>query len=251
SGSSASPMGQARPRRPPTPRPRPPPRHPMKTIVCSLAPLLCILAVAAAPRQAAAAASGSPAPTGSATSTGPAGGPFTGEKTSWHGFDRYDFLMDEAKLTLQPIKAAADEKDGIKGQVKGQLRCVVVVPRQAAPGKPWSWRGYYFNHEPQAEIELLKRGFHIGYIQVDTGKHWEAWYDFLTEKHGLSKKPAFVGMSRGGRNAFTWATTHPDRVSSLYVDNPAVSRDSLAKLGDLARHDVPMLQVCGSIDPLL
>jgi pimeloyl-ACP methyl ester carboxylesterase len=181
--------------------------------------------------------------------TGPEG--FNGEKTSWHGFDRHDFLMDEAKLTLKPVKAAPDEKNGIKGQVKAQLRCVVVVPKQPAPGNPWSWRGYYFDHEPQVEVELLKRGFHIGYIQIDTGKHWVAWYAFLTEKHGLSKKPAFVGMSRGGRNAFTWATTYPDKVSSLYVDNPAIGRDSLAKLGELAQHDIPLLHVCGSLDPLL
>src|SRR5262249_5161378 len=72
-------------------------------------------------------------------------GGFTGEKTSWHGFDRYDFLMDRVDRTLKPIKAAPDERNGIKGQVKGQLRCVVVVPKPAAPGRPWSWRGYYFD----------------------------------------------------------------------------------------------------------
>ncbi len=176
---------------------------------------------------------------------------FTGEKTSWHGFDRYDFLMDEEKLTLKPIKAGPDEKNGINGQVKGQLRCVVVVPKEVAAGKPWSWRGYYFDHEPQAEIELLKRGFHIGFILSDAGKQWDAWYAFLTEKHGFSKKPAFVGMSRGGRNAFTWATANPDKVSCIYADNPAISRESLMKLGDLAQHDVPLLHVCGSLDPIL
>jgi pimeloyl-ACP methyl ester carboxylesterase len=177
--------------------------------------------------------------------------PFAGEKTSWHGFDRYDFLLDEANLTIKPIKAAPDEKNGIKGQVKGQLRCVVVVPRDPATGVPWSWRGYYFDHEPQAEIELLKRGFHIGYIQVDAGKQWDAWYKFLTEQHGWSKKPAFVGMSRGGRNAFTWATANPDKVSCIYADNPAISRESLMKLGELAQNDVPLLHVCGSLDPIL
>src|SRR5437016_14537697 len=104
----------------------------MKTLLFSLAPLLGVLA-GAAPRHAAAGAPDWPGPTGCAIVNGPTGTPFTGEKTSWHGFDRYDFLMDEAKFTLQPIKAAADEKDGIKGQVKGQLRCVVVVPRPAAP----------------------------------------------------------------------------------------------------------------------
>jgi pimeloyl-ACP methyl ester carboxylesterase len=176
---------------------------------------------------------------------------FTGEKTTWHGFDRYDFLMDEATFTLKPIKAGPDEKNGVRGQVKEQLRCVVVVPKEAVPGKPWSWRGYYFDHEPQAEMELLKRGFHIGFILCDAGKPWDAWYTFLTEKHGLSKKPAFVGMSRGGRNAFTWATRNPDKVSCLYVDNPAISRESLMKLGELAQNDVPLLHVCGSLDPIL
>src|SRR5262245_44802425 len=78
----------------------------------------------------------------------------TGEKTSWHGFDRFDFLMDDSALTVQPIKASPDEEAGTNGQVKGKLRCVVVVPKEAAPGKPWSWRGRYFDHEPQAEIEL-------------------------------------------------------------------------------------------------
>jgi hypothetical protein len=176
---------------------------------------------------------------------------FTGEKTSWHGFDRFDYLMDEAALTVKPIKAAPDEKNGIKGQAKGRLHCVVVVPKEAAPSKPWSWRGRYFDHEPQAEIELLQRGFHIGFIQSDPGKQWDAWYTFLTEEHGLSKKPAFVGMSGGGRNAFTWATANPDKVSCIYADNPLITRESLMKLGELAQRDVPLLLICGSLDPLL
>jgi pimeloyl-ACP methyl ester carboxylesterase len=88
-------------------------------------------------------------------------------------------------------------------------------------------------------------------VLADAGKAWDAWYAFLTEKHGLSKKPSFVGMSRGGRNAFTWATANPDKVSCLYVDNPAVTRESLMKLEELARHDIPLLHVCGSLDPIL
>ena len=151
---------------------------------------------------------------------------FIGEKTLWNGFDRFDFLMDDTALTVKPIKASADEGTGVNRQVEGQLRCIVVIPKKAARGKPWSWRGRYFDHEPQAEIELLKRGFHIGFIQSDNVKHWDAWYTFLTEKHGLSQKPAFVGMSGGGRNAFTWAATYPDRVSCIYADNPLITRES-------------------------
>jgi len=177
--------------------------------------------------------------------------PFEGEKTSWHGFDRYDFLMDETTFAIKPHKAGADEGNAVRHQVKGQLRCVLVAPKQAAEGNPWSWQGYYFDHAPQAEIELLKRGFHIGFVYADAGKPWDAWYQFLTDKKGLSKKPSFVGMSRGGRNAYTWATLNPDKVSSIYVDNPAVSPEAIGRLGDLANADVPILQVCGTLDPIL
>src|SRR5271154_927580 len=90
--------------------------------------------------------------------------PDAAEKTSWHGFDRYDFLLDEQTLAIKPIKAQDDEKDGIKHNLAGQRRCILVVPKNAAPGHPWSWRGCYWDHQPQAEVELLKRGFCIAYV---------------------------------------------------------------------------------------
>jgi pimeloyl-ACP methyl ester carboxylesterase len=159
--------------------------------------------------------------------------------------------MDETTFAITPHKAEANEGNAVRTQVKGSLRCVVVAPKQAAAGNPWSWRGYYWDHEPQTEVELLKRGFHVGFVWCDAGKPWDAWYKYLTETHGLSKRPAFIGMSRGGRNAYTWATANPDKVSCLYVDNPAVSREAVALLGGLAKADVPVLHVCGSLDPIL
>ncbi len=38
----------------------------------------------------------------------------------------------------------------------------------------------------------------------------------------LSRKPAFIGMSRGGEYSYTWATANPDKVSCIYADNPGV-----------------------------
>lgn len=178
--------------------------------------------------------------------------PFDTEKTTWHeGFDRYDYLMDEKTNEIIPIKATEDEKFGAKTAEKGKVRCIVVAPKHAAPGNPWSWRGCYWDHEPQSEVELLKRGYHIAFIMCDPDKHWEAWYDFLTQKHGLSTRPAFNGMSRGGINEFAWATTHPDKVSCIYADNPALRPESFQKLDLLAKHDIPLLHVCGSNDFLL
>ena len=200
---------------------------------------------------------------------------FQGDKIDWHGFDRYDFVMDMQTLAITPFKAPAVEQSGNLGNSdKGQLRCVVVVPKQAAPGKPWSWRGVYWNHQPQAEVELLKRGFHIAYISVDPKPgslsnltmdelleelgmsrraltEWDAWYAYLTGQYGLSKKPAFIGMSRGGIFEYQWGSTNPDKVSCIYADNPGIEREGFQRLGNLARADVPVLQICGSIDPML
>lgn len=178
---------------------------------------------------------------------------FTGEKTSWHGFDRYDFILDTTTLTITPFKSV-DEGDGVKDPAKGQRRCIIVMPRQAAAGNPWSWRGCYWDYQPQEEIELLKRGFCITYISASQDlrpdKNWDAWYEFLMQR-GLSPKPAFIGMSRGGEFAYTWATLHPDKVSCIYADNPGGNMDALMQLGALATNDVPLLHVCGSIDPII
>src|SRR5947209_7370752 len=88
--------------------------------------------------------------------------PFEGERTAWHdGFDRYDFIMDGATLAITPFKGSATEGFGIREPTSGNRRCVVICPKQPAPGNPWSWRGCYWDHQPQTEIELLRRGFHI------------------------------------------------------------------------------------------
>ena len=183
-------------------------------------------------------------------------GSFEGGKSQWHqGFERYDFIMDSATLEISPYTAPAGEKSGIGDPQPGTRRCVVVAPKKAAPGNPWSWQVCYWDHEPQAEIELLKRGFHIAYISANAelkpGKEWDQWYEFLTAKHGLSPKPAFIGMSRGGEYAYTWATANPTKVSCIYADNPGGNPEMLQKLGGLADNDVPLLHVCGSMDPLL
>ncbi len=182
--------------------------------------------------------------------------PFDGGKSVWHdGFERFDYAMDEATLAITPFTAPDGEKFAVRDPEKGRRRCVVVVPKTPAPGNPWSWQGCYWDHQPQTEVELLRRGFHIAYISANAtlkpGKEWDAWYEFLTAKHGLSPKPAFIGMSRGGEYAYTWATTHPDKVSCIYADNPGGNAEMLSRLGALAANDVPLMHVCGSIDPLL
>jgi len=128
--------------------------------------------------------------------------PFPGAKTEWRGFDRYNFVVD-SRNTL------------------------VVVPKQAAAGKPWIWRAEFFDHRPEADVALVSKGFHLVYMDVgntfgcpDAMAHWAVLYKLLTEEHGLSKKPALEGLSRGGLYVYNWAAANPDKVSCIYGDNP-------------------------------
>ena len=93
---------------------------------------------------------------------------FSGKKSDWQGFDRYDFEVDGR-------------------------RCWIVTPEAAAEGRPWIWRARFFGHEPQADIALLKEGFHLAYCDVaglfgcpQAVKHWNAFYQVMTEQHGLA-----------------------------------------------------------------
>ena len=192
-----------------------------------------------------------PAP---AQSSAPA---FDGGKSTWHdGFVRYDFVMDDETLAISPFTRPEKEGFEVGAPDKGKRRCIVVVPNKPAPGNPWSWQGCYWNHQPQAETELLHRGFYIAFITPDPGrqypgKQWDAWYAYLTEKQGLSRKPAFVGMSKGGVNEYTWTTSNPDKVSCIYADNPGIYPEDIPRLGELIKHDVPLLNVCGTEDFVL
>src|SRR5882724_5913239 len=186
----------------------------------------------------------------------PATPAFDGGKSAWHeGFDRYDYVMDAETLAITPFTRPPNEGMGVKGPAPGQRRCIVIAPKQAAPGNPWSWRGCYWDHQPQTEVELLRRGFHIAYVSANADlkpdKCWDAWYAFLTEKQGLSPKPCFIGMSRGGEYEFTWATMHPDKVTCIYGDNPGGNWGVMERLPALATNDAPLLLVCGGIDPIL
>ncbi|MEK6234719.1 MAG: prolyl oligopeptidase family serine peptidase, partial [Planctomycetales bacterium] len=51
-------------------------------------------------------------------------------------------------------------------------------------------------------------------------KHWNAFYQVLTERHGLAKRPALEGMSRGGLIIYNWAKANPDKVACIYGDAP-------------------------------
>ncbi len=104
----------------------------------------------------------------------------------------------------------------------------IVVPQNTAKGNPWVWRARFWGHEPQFDIALLERGFHIVYCDVaelfgnkEASSTWNQFYKFLT-KAGLSKQSVMEGMSRGGVYIYRWAAKYPKRVAAIYADAPVL-----------------------------
>jgi len=105
--------------------------------------------------------------------------------------------------------------------------CLLVVPKEAATGKPWIWRTEFFGHQPQADLALLAKGFHVAFMDVQNMygapvalDHMDKFYANLTEQRGLSKKAVLEGFSRGGLFSLNWAARNPDKVACIYNDAP-------------------------------
>lgn len=127
--------------------------------------------------------------------------PFPGKVTKWNGFDRYDFQVDGVNVT-------------------------VVAPEKAAAGKPWLWRGEFFGHAAEADVGLVKKGWHLGFVNAQNlyGSPkamalWEKFYATMVKDYGMSPKPGFCGMSRGGLHAMAWGANHPDKTLAIWLDN--------------------------------
>lgn len=140
-------------------------------------------------------------------------------------------------------------------------RAIVVVPKTAAPGRPWVLRADLVSRDSVVDLALLAKGFHVvtGPRPRDPGvtvlQEWAALYKYLID-HGFSPKPVMEGAGGAAGEAYDWAIANPDKVSSIYGENPVLRNFSsktqpLDHLAPLAKAGVPLLHVCGSLDPWL
>ncbi len=127
---------------------------------------------------------------------------FAGQRGDYHGFVSHRFKFDECE-------------------------CIVVEPRELAPGRPWIWRMEFFDHRPQADLALLEKGFHLVHMVVGNTfgcpkaiAHFEAFHAELTNKYKLSPKCVLEGFSRGGLYAYNFAAANPGKVAAIYADAP-------------------------------
>jgi len=99
---------------------------------------------------------------------------------------------------------------------------LLIVPAKPAPGKPWIWRAEWFGHFPQADLALVARGWHVGYMNAQdlygsppAMALFDAYYRRVTADYGLNAKVVMEGFSRGGLYAFNFAAQYPDRIAAL------------------------------------
>ena len=130
-------------------------------------------------------------------------------------------------LSMLPV--AAGDLNGYEQRdfVVDGRKCLVVMPKTAAAGKPWIWRTEFFGHEPQGDIALLGKGFHVAYMDLQNMygapvalDHMDKFHEHVTKEFGLARKTVLEGFSRGGLFAFNWAARNPDKVAAIYVDAP-------------------------------
>lgn len=126
--------------------------------------------------------------------------------------------------------------------------CKVVVPKKAASGNPWIWRARFWEHEPQTDIALLERGFHLVYCDVadlfgapSAVKRWNDFYA-LMNRAGLNKKAVLEGMSRGGLIVYRWAAENPSKVACVYADAPVLDLKSWPLGAGTGKQDAEVVQ---------
>jgi len=179
----------------------------------------------------------------------------------------------------------------------------VVIPKQAAPSNPWIWSGTFWGDKMipsteqvvRANLKLVEQGFHLVcsspsnvYGYPEGNKCMDGVYAEMTDKYGLAKKPAMVGISRETLFMYRWASANPDKVACLYFDNGvcdfkswpggmgkgqrdqkswelvlnsygfkteaealAYDKNPVDILKPLADAKVPILHVCGTADPIV
>jgi dipeptidyl aminopeptidase/acylaminoacyl peptidase len=81
---------------------------------------------------------------------------------------------------------------------------------------------YPDSHEKWMHEQFLAAGIAVAGIDVGEAygspasrKLFDAFYEDLTSKRGMAKKPCLLGRSRGGLWVTAWACDHPERFSGL------------------------------------
>ena len=125
-------------------------------------------------------------------------------EAAWNGFRRIDFLFEGREALL-------------------------VLSDKPNAERNWLLKAEYFDAFPNFEIEMVKRGWHLAFIEnrsiwcleedLDLKKRFVS---YICTAYGLYPKCIPVGMSCGGLFAVKLAAKYPECVSALYLDAPVM-----------------------------
>lgn len=128
--------------------------------------------------------------------------------STWQGYQRLNFTVDGAF-------------------------CFITQPKSNAPSKPWVWRTSFPDYHAEVDLELLRNGWAVGYIECldmlgsDASLNlMDHFYNEMTDRRGFCKKPALEAVSRGGLHAYRYAARHPERIACIYADVPVMDLKS-------------------------
>jgi len=132
----------------------------------------------------------------------------TTKVSQWHGYEKQSFVL-------------------------GGAPAFVVVPKVAAPGKPWIWRTSFPDFHAEVDLELVRHGYHIGFINVvrmlgsdSSLDKMDRFYAQVRSQWGLAERPALEPCSRGGLHAYRYAARHPERIACIFGDVPVMDLKS-------------------------
>ncbi len=115
----------------------------------------------------------------------------------------------------------------------GNRKGMIISPKTAADGMPWIWRTEFLGAFDQADIAMLEKGWHLGYVKVsdmygcpEAVERMHEYFLFVTREFNLNKKTVLFGFSRGGLYAVNYALKYKDEVSVLYLDAPVLDMRS-------------------------
>ena len=119
----------------------------------------------------------------------------------------------------------------------------IIVPKTPEIGRPWIWRAEFLGDFDQADMELVKKGWHLAYYKISdmygcprSVELMVAFQNYVIREYGLSCKTVIFGFSRGGLYAVNYAVQYPEKVECLYLDAPVINMQSWPKAHSSAKN---------------
>lgn len=103
----------------------------------------------------------------------------------------------------------------------------IVIPEKANEKRDWIWRMQFWGEQPQVDVALLEEGFHVVFVDAMdlygssvAINRFNDFYKFVIKNFDLHEKVVLEGLSRGGLDAYNWASGNTDKVHCIYADAP-------------------------------